>query len=395
MLSRALTTLGVVPDESPERPESPPVRWPPRWIVAVVVVFWIGWLGSGVAVDVWHRISGLVLLLVISLFLALAIEPGVNRLAQRGWRRGRATATIIFGVILAVGVFIGAMGTLIGTQIADLLANSETYISDTVDTINDWFGTEIDPEQVIADFNDPNGSVQQFIDSQQDDAIRLSGQVLNGLLAAFSVLLFSYYLVADGPRLRRSICSRLSPDRQERVLAAWELAINKTGGYLYSRLLLSLMSAFFHWAVFAAAGVRSPVALALWVGLVSQFLPVIGTYIAGILPVLITFLDSPVRALIVLGVIVVYQQLENYLISPKVTARTMELHPAVAFGSALAGLALPGPAGAVLALPTAAMAQALISEWGARHDVIDSPLTAVSEPRPVVGRIRRRGSGPE
>ena len=395
MISRALTTLGVVPDESPERPESPPVRWPPRWIVAVVVVFWIGWLASGVAVDVWHRISGLVLLLVISLFLALAIEPGVNRLAQRGWRRGRATATIIFGVILAVGVFIGAMGTLIGTQIADLLANSETYISDTVDTINDWFGTEIDPEQVIADFNDPNGSVQQFIDSQQDDAIRLSGQVLNGLLAAFSVLLFSYYLVADGPRLRRSICSRLSPDRQERVLAAWELAINKTGGYLYSRLLLSLMSAFFHWAVFAAAGVRSPVALALWVGLVSQFLPVIGTYIAGILPVLITFLDSPVRALIVLGVIVVYQQLENYLISPKVTARTMELHPAVAFGSALAGLALLGPAGAVLALPTAAMAQALISEWGARHDVIDSPLTAVSEPRPVVGRIRRRGSGPE
>jgi len=395
MISRALTTLGVVPDESPERPESPPVRWPPRWIVAVVVVFWIGWLGSGVAVDVWHRISGLVLLLVISLFLALAIEPGVNRLAQRGWRRGRATATIIFGVILAVGVFIGAMGTLIGTQIADLLANSETYISDTVDTINDWFGTEIDPEQVIADFNDPNGSVQQFIDSQQDDAIRLSGQVLNGLLAAFSVLLFSYYLVADGPRLRRSICSRLSPDRQERVLAAWELAINKTGGYLYSRLLLSLMSAFFHWAVFAAAGVRSPVALALWVGLVSQFLPVIGTYIAGILPVLITFLDSPVRALIVLGVIVVYQQLENYLISPKVTARTMELHPAVAFGSALAGRALLGPAGAVLALPTAAMAQALISEWGARHDVIDSPLTAVSEPRPVVGRIRRRGSGPE
>ncbi|MGA0356550.1 MAG: AI-2E family transporter [Ilumatobacteraceae bacterium] len=384
-----------MPDESPERPESPPVRWPPRWIVAVVVVFWIGWLGSGVAVDVWHRISGLVLLLVISLFLALAIEPGVNRLAQRGWRRGRATATIIFGVIVAVGVFIGAMGTLIGTQIADLLANSETYISDTVDTINDWFGTEIDPEQVIADFNDPNGSVQQFIDSQQDDAIRLSGQVLNGLLAAFSVLLFSYYLVADGPRLRRSICSRLSPDRQERVLAAWELAINKTGGYLYSRLLLSLMSAFFHWAVFAAAGVRSPVALALWVGLVSQFLPVIGTYIAGILPVLITFLDSPVRALIVLGVIVVYQQLENYLISPKVTARTMELHPAVAFGSALAGLALLGPAGAVLALPTAAMAQALISEWGARHDVIDSPLTAVSEPRPVVGRIRRRGSGPE
>ena len=58
--------------------------------------------------------------------------------------------TLLNPQVLA-GVFIGAMGTLIGTQIADLLANSETYISDTVDTINDWFGTEIDAEQVIAD----------------------------------------------------------------------------------------------------------------------------------------------------------------------------------------------------------------------------------------------------
>ena len=168
MLSRALTTLGVVPDESPERPESPPVRWPPRWIVAVVVVFWIGWLGSGVAVDVWHRISGLVLLLVISLFLALAIEPGVNRLAQRGWRRGRATATIIFGVILAVGVFIGAMGTLIGTQIADLLAYLETvsdpnFVEPAPKTIPAKLpGVTREPEEADSTFYSPEESMKRI-----------------------------------------------------------------------------------------------------------------------------------------------------------------------------------------------------------------------------------------
>jgi predicted PurR-regulated permease PerM len=117
--------------------------------------------------------------------------------------------------------------------------------------------------------------------------------------------------------------------------------------------------------------------MALWVGLVSQFLPVIGTYLAGVLPVLLTFIESPTKALIILGFIFFYQQVENYLFSPRITARTLELHPALAFGGALAGAAVLGPIGALLALPAAAMGQALISAWGVRHDVIDDPLTLV------------------
>jgi predicted PurR-regulated permease PerM len=352
----------------------------PRWVVPSVAVFWGGFLVAGIARHLWGRIDGLVMLLVISLFLALAIEPGVNRLSRRGWRRGRATATILFGVLLAAGVFVGAIGTLVGTQIADLLQNSEEYITDSVDAINDTFGTELDPQEVIDEFNDPDGPVQEFIDSQQDKVVSLSLTALGWLLQALSVMLFTYYLVADGPRLRRIICSRLRPDHQVRVLSTWELAVNKTGGYLYSRALLALVSAVFHWIVFQAAGIQAPIPLALWVGLVSQFLPVVGTYIAGLLPVVLTFLDSPVKAAVVLGFIIVYQQLENYFFAPRITARTMELHPAVAFGAALAGIAVLGVAGAILALPAAAMIQAIAGEWGERHEVVDSLWTDVETP---------------
>ena len=254
---------------------------------------------TDVVVLTWGRVDDLVLLLVLSLFFSLAIEPGTNWLVRRGWRRGRATLLIIFGVLTAVGAFLGAMGTLIGTQIADLLSNLEVYISDTVTRINNWFGTSIDAAQVIEQFNDPNGAVQNFISAQRGDALRLTGRALNGLFATFSIVLFTFYFVADGPRMRRAICSRLRPASQLRVLSIWELAIDKTGGYLYSRLLLSAVSAVFHGIVFASAGVRSPIALALWVGLISQFLPVIGTYFAAVLPVVITFLDSPIRALVV------------------------------------------------------------------------------------------------
>ncbi|MDQ3312258.1 MAG: AI-2E family transporter, partial [Actinomycetota bacterium] len=113
----------------------------------------------------------------------------------------------------------------------------------------------------------------------------------------------------------------------------------------------------------------------------------VGTYIAGVLPVVLTFLDSPLKAAAILGFIVVYQQIENYLFAPRITARTMELHPALAFGAALAGASVLGAIGAVLALPAAAMVQALVSDWGVRHIVIENELTAVRAPRP---RRRRR-----
>ena len=353
----------------------------PRWVVPAVIVFWSGFLGALAVRFFWSKLSGLFILLAISVFLSLAIEPGVNRLARRGWRRGRATALILFGVLAMFLVFIGAIGTLVGTQVADLLTDSESYIRDTVTTINDTFGTNLDAAEIVADFNDPDGAVQEFIRDQQDNAVRLSVAALGVMLQLLSVLLFTFYLVADGPKMRRAICSRLTPAHQERVLRTWELAGDKTGGYLYSRALLALFSAVFHWIVFQSLGTPAPVALALWVGIISQFLPVVGTYLAGVLPVLLTFLDSPLKAAIVLGAIVVYQQVENYLFSPRITARTMELHPAVAFGAALGGASVLGAVGAVLALPGAAMAQALISDWGDRHQVIKSDLVEVHHHR--------------
>jgi predicted PurR-regulated permease PerM len=177
------------------------------------------------------------------------------------------------------------------------------------------------------------------------------------------------------------ICSRLPEDKQRAVLRTWDLAIAKTGGYLYSRALLALVSAFFHWIAFQAIGTPAPIAMALWVGIVSQFLPVVGTYLAGVLPLLLTFFDSPFKALLVVAFVLVYQQLENYLISPRITARTLHVHAAVAFGSAIVGGAILGPVGAVLALPAAAMAQALIGSWGPRHDVVDDDLVRMPAPR--------------
>jgi predicted PurR-regulated permease PerM len=255
---------------------------------------------------------------------------------------------------------------------------------------NDTFGFNIDASDVIAEIQDPNGAVQRFIRGQSRRVLDISVAALGFMIQALSVALFTFYLVADGPKLRRALCSRLTPERQQRVLDTWDIAIEKTGGYLYSRALLAGLSAFSHWVVLQALGTKAPVAMALWVGVVSQFLPVVGTYLAGALPVLIAFIDSPGKGIAVLIFVVVYQQIENYLFVPRITARTMEIHPAVAFGAALGGAALLGPVGAVLAIPGAAMAQALLTDVGERHEVIESDLVTI-EPR---RRRRDRKSEP-
>ena len=360
------------------------LRRMPRWVWKAVGIFWVGYLVAVRVDSLVDRLYGLFVLLLVALFLSLAIEPGVNRLARRGWRRGSATAVILVGVVVAFLVFVIAISALVGQQIAELLGNSEKYVNRTVNFINDTFGAHINAQNVVDEINREEGAVQRFIRSQSGKVVDLSVTALGLLVQGLSVMLFTFYLVADGPELRRVICSRLSPDRQRSVLSTWELAIEKTGGYLYSRALLAGLSGLFHWVVLQALGTKAPVAMALWVGVISQFLPVVGTYLAGALPVLITFVDSPPRALAVLVFVLIYQQLENYLFLPRITARTMNLHPAVAFGSAIGGAAVLGAVGAVLAIPAAAMIQALISQTGERHEVVESDLTTIRQ------RLRRR-----
>ena len=350
----------------------------PRWVPRAILLFWVGFIATLVVRELFHQLTNFLILLLISLFFALAIEPAVNRLAARGWSRGAATGLLLVSVFVAVASFGAAIGTLVATQAQDLYDNREQYVIDTVEFLNDNLGTSINAQDWVESISDPNGSVQNFFENQQDRVVDVSLGALSGLLQVFSITLFAFYLIADGPRLRRAICSRLSADKQKTVLAVWNLAVQKTGGYIYSRALLAVVSAFFHWIVFQSIGTPAPVALAVWVGLISQFLPVVGTYLAGVLPVLLAFLDSPVKALIVIVFIAVYQQLENFLLAPKITAQTLELHAAVAFGAAIAGGAILGPIGAVLALPFAAMVQGIVGNWGRRFEIINDPLVGVT-----------------
>ncbi|MCC5035875.1 AI-2E family transporter [Streptomyces sp. WAC 00631] len=392
-----------VPGPRPVPAERPPIRggermpaWLPRAIALVFAAYAVFLLASWA----FQQLTGLLVNILIAFFLGLAIEPAVDRMADRGMRRGLATALVFLGIVVSVAGFVTLLGSMLAGQIVTMVENIPAYLDSVIRWSNKTFGTSVSRLEV-QDSLLKSDWLQKYVQNSAGGVLDVSAQVLGGLFMTLTVALFSFYFAADGPRLRRAVCSMLPPAKQAEVLRAWDIAVAKTGGYLYSRGLMALVSGGAHFVLLEILGVPYAPALAIWVGLVSQFIPAIGTYLAGALPILLAFTVNPWYALWVLVFVVIYQQLENYILQPRITARTVDIHPAVAFGSVIGGAALLGAVGALIAIPATATLQAFLSAYVKRYDVTDHPR--VRGRRPVrergasaLSRIRRslRGGRP-
>ncbi|MFE3591566.1 AI-2E family transporter [Streptomyces niveus] len=354
-------------------------RWLPRAMVLALTLIACFQLGSWA----FHQLIGLLINILIAFFLALAVEPVVSRMAARGMRRGLATFLVFFAVLIASVGFVVLLGSMLAGQIIEIVEDFPKYLDSVINWINLSFHTELS-RVAVQDSLLHSDWLQRYVQNSASGVLDISTTVLGGLFRLLTIFLFSFYFAADGPRLRRTVCSVLPPAKQVEVLRAWEIAVDKTGGYLYSRGLMALISGIAHYILLEILGIQYAPVLAVWVGLVSQFLPTIGTYLAGALPMLIAFTVDPWYALWVLGFVVIYQQFENYVLQPKLTARTVDIHPAVAFGSVVAGTALLGAVGALIAIPAVATLQAFLGAYVKRYDVTDDPR---------VHGHRRRGSG--
>ncbi|MEU7411414.1 AI-2E family transporter [Streptomyces sp. NPDC042638] len=343
-------------------------RWLPRAMVLALALIASFQLGSWA----FHQLTGLLINILIAFFLALAIEPAVSRMAAHGMRRGLATFLVFLGLAVVTAGFITLLGSMLAGQIIKMIEGFPDYLDSLINWINETFHTHLKRVDVQEGLLHSDW-LRKYVQNSAAGVLDVSAQVLGGLFRLLTVGLFSFYFAADGPRLRRALCSVLPPARQAEVLRAWEIAVDKTGGYLYSRGLMALISGVAHYILLEAMGVPYAPVLGVWVGLVSQFIPTIGTYLAGALPMLIAFTVNPWYAVWVLVFVVIYQQFENYVLQPKLTAKTVDIHPAVAFGSVVAGTALLGAVGALIAIPAVATLQAFLGAYVKRYAVTDDP----------------------
>ena len=368
--------MDSAPDQNP--PTSPPRRFKeqvPAWFSRALLMTVMAVLATLGLLWVLRKLSDLLIALLLAIFLSFALEPAVEYFAKRrGWKRGNATV-VVFAVTGLLGLaFLAAVLTPLLAQTGSFFSNLPDWLDQVSARLEEWFGIELTLDAALEDFDSLGGLIQGYADEVGRGVIGFGSNVAGAVLGLLAMGLFTFYLLADGPKLRRTLLSAMRPEVQHEVLRMWEIAIRKTGGYVYSRMLLALASAVFTYAVLLIIGVPFAIPLALWVGVVSQAIPAVGTYLAAIAPIMVALFTDPIKAVWVLVALVAYQQVENFVLQPRITAKTMALHPAVAFGAVLAGAALLGAIGALIALPAAAIIQAFISTYLEQHEVIENAL---------------------
>jgi AI-2E family transporter len=256
-----MTGLGDPSDAMPTSPagasQVPDPRAMPPWLPRAIGLCLLGVAGLFVVWWLLLRLRTLLILLVVSLFLAIAIEPAVNALARRGWRRGVATAVVFLVLFVAALGFLAAIGSLVVDQVTNLADAVPGYVEQTISLVNRTFSTRLSSDTLVAQLSSSQSPLQRFATGLAGSALGIGVQVLTLVFQLLTVALFTFYLAADEPRFRRAVLSVLAPRHQREVLRAWDVAVEQTGGYVYSRALLAAVSATATWAFLWLIGCRT------------------------------------------------------------------------------------------------------------------------------------------
>ncbi|MDP9493865.1 MAG: AI-2E family transporter [Actinomycetota bacterium] len=319
-----------------------------------------------------YRLSTILFMVFVSLFVAVAIEPPVHYLEKRGWRRGAATGVVFLAAFALVVVFLVALVPLFVEQVNQFVDATPEYVESVALFLEDSFGIQLSDLEIAEEGQNLADIIGTAGGSLLGGVIGVTTGVFSFVFFASTVAIFSFYIVAELPQLQHTVLSFMPQEQQRDAMHVWDIAVEKMGGYIYSRLILAILSGLLSWVVLSFLNVPFALSLGIWVGVLSQFIPIIGTYLAAILPAVVALsANGPTNAVWVIVYFVAYQQLENYLVAPRITRRTMQIHPAVSIAAILIGGTLLGGIGIILALPMTGIIQALISESSAnRHEVI-------------------------
>jgi predicted PurR-regulated permease PerM len=361
-----------------------PVRsdWQRTWVVVGVLLI--------VACGAFVLSNGATMIyyLILSWFLALAMEPAVARLT-RWMPRALATTTVMLGLVLFLVGFFWAFGSLLVDQLSQLVTAIPEMADAVLAKLNDVTGSQYTVEQLVESAGITPGDITSYAQDVAVGVIGLVAAVLSTTFGLFAVGFFIFYMSVGMPALRGWLAHRVNPRLQVPFLAAWDLTRIKVGGYIAARVVLASINSLSSGIVFYLIGLPYWLPLALWTGIVAQFVPNVGTYISIALPTIVGLTSGdPILGVWVLLWGIVYQQIENLTFEPRISARAVDVHPAVSFGSAILGAQLFGLAGALLAVPLAANGMAMLEIYKQRYELTPQTEQKVAE---LVGPRARRG----
>ena len=322
--------------------------------------FYVGFVGAfGVLIayglyKALGQMTQVITLLVVAFFLTLALNPMVEALSRRGLRRALSVTIVFVGLI--------AVFTALGFVVVPPVAQQGTLLADNAPTILDDLLTN----QFVQDFDSHYHVVDKLqveVEKLVTDGNFMSGvfggvlgagkAVASGFFAFLTVLVLTLFFLSSLPKVKHAAYGMMPASRRPRFISLSEEVMRRVGSYAIGQVAVATINAVCSWIMMSIVGIRYAAVLAVVVGFLG-LIPMVGASLGAAVVCLVALFDDPQKAAIALVYYVIYQQLENYVVAPKIMQRTISVPGAVTVVAALAGGTLLGVLGALLAIPVAA-----------------------------------------
>lgn len=313
----------------------------------------MGGLGLATAYALVHMLSSIqsvIVIVVVSLFLAIGLNPAVEFLMQRGASRRSAVSVVFLAVIAFFIGFGAAILPPVVTQTSNFAENYTEYIAKaeanpTVKRLDEKLNFIKPLEAQVKD--------GKFVNNAFGGVLGATKTALSATFTTLTILILTLYFISSLPTFKRAAYQLVPRSRRARFGLLADEILLRIGGYVGGALGIALIAGISTYILLSILGVPYALALAMVVT-VTDLIPLIGATIGAVVVTAVAFLTSTTDGLICLAFYVAYQQIENFVIYPKVMRRSVSVPPVVTVIAALIGGTLLGVVGALLAIPTAA-----------------------------------------
>jgi predicted PurR-regulated permease PerM len=313
-----------------------------------------------VAIALWAltQLWPIVLLVMTAFIFQAALLPYVEWLVRRGFPRTLSVLVIFLAVVAVLAGLSALVVPAMVDEFVDLRDNLDEDAQELEDFLRD-IGIEVELSDRAADIN-----WDEIISGRA--AVDYGQRALTIVLGIITVMVLTAYLLVDTPRLSRFVYQFVPPGREPEVEQLLTQLQRVVGGYIRGQVVTSACIFIFTLVVLLLADVPNALAFAVLAAFV-DIIPLIGATIAVVFPTLAAFQESPTQAIIVLVLLLLYQQFEDRFLTPRVYGQTLNLPPLVVLIAVLAGGQLLGIAGVLLAMPAAAVARVGFDYWRERQ----------------------------
>ena len=293
--------------------------------------------------------------LFVAVVLAALAEPIVYRLSKKSGRKFAAFFTVVSILLIITGILFSIIPVMV-EELYFLSTQLPTYLDNILDYINSE-GFSISNQSLDLE-NEFNSFIKNYGGAVGNTVVFAGQGILSALGHFFIIFFFAYYLISEGEQWRINLKESLDDKYSNAIDQVWTIGVSKAGGFIVARVILAILASIVFTIAFALIGL--PHSCIRYICRNSFSIDSSCWYVlGGIVPVLASVSLGTSYILYTLLVLVLYQFIENYFVSPRVTRSTMEIHPAVAVFSTLFGAYTIGAVGAILALPVAATIQGI------------------------------------